>query len=974
MAQGTTKGVPIDIDPLLTADSDLLVPSQKAIKTYTDTGLSGKVNRSGDTMSGSLLLVANPTAPLEAATKDYVDTLINGIDWKASANAATVAALPTYNVTGSGQILTGAVNGAIPSATTDGVTLTATQRLLVKNETSTLTPNNGIYVVTQVGSGSLPFILTRSSDANTSALLAEATLSVSAGSTLANTQWHCNPATIPLVIGTTYITFAQIGTGVYSFSAPLVDTGGVISIPAATTSVNGYLSSTDWTNFNTAYTNRITSLTTTGTSGAATLIANTLNIPQYAGATVGGSTGNIQYNDGTTFAGSNNLFWDNTNIRLGVAQSTPTSRFHLNFNQNSVTQSDANGILLANSTAAIAGTQSISPAIVWQGNGWKTNTTPSSQDVRFRADVLPVQGTTNPNATWRLSASVNGGSYTEAMGLYLYGATSSFVYLDVQSSNQGQVRTGTIGAANKVNGVTQIEAGNSIASGSATYKTTNAGSAIIPKIGAYSSNAVGTKYYGIDNTNGFTLSSFNSAGNAIVNASVDITGITTGANSEAASLIFRTQTGGTAMSEKMRVGGNGNVLIGTQIDGGFKLEVSGTAKVSGNLTTNITTTQIAYSSSGILSGSANLYWDNTNNYLVNRGYYFFEFPLTSGCGLVGRQQGTSNLLMQMGFNAQAQYGGTLGTVSGNQFFVYNFQEALGGANSYYWGFNNTGDNYWGSSNTAYSVRVQQPRAANIPLAIQGQTSQTGRLLTITTNNAATAGNVMSVFPNGNIGIGQTTDAGYKLDVNGTTRINSILYTTNKVSLNSQNGYVYRTTDAGSGLSSFTAGIYQVGTSTAAGNQAAYFDFSNTALTFAVGNSNSRLISRTGIGIANLNNTAGSEAGDMTFLTQSGGTAMSEKMRITGAGGLTINATNTATGTTGNQTINKASGTVNIAAAGTTVTVTNSLVTASSIVYAVIRTNDATATIKNVVPAAGSFVINLNAATTAETSIGFFVIN
>ena len=37
------------------------------------------------------------------------------------------------------------------------------------------------------------------------------------------------------------------------------------------------------TNWNTAYTNRITSLTTTGTSGAATLVANTLNIPQYTG-------------------------------------------------------------------------------------------------------------------------------------------------------------------------------------------------------------------------------------------------------------------------------------------------------------------------------------------------------------------------------------------------------------------------------------------------------------------------------------------------------------------------------------------------------------------------------------------------------------------------------------------------------------------------------------------------------------------
>lgn len=36
MAHGPTKGVPIDTDPLLANDSDLLVPSQKAIKTYVD--------------------------------------------------------------------------------------------------------------------------------------------------------------------------------------------------------------------------------------------------------------------------------------------------------------------------------------------------------------------------------------------------------------------------------------------------------------------------------------------------------------------------------------------------------------------------------------------------------------------------------------------------------------------------------------------------------------------------------------------------------------------------------------------------------------------------------------------------------------------------------------------------------------------------------------------------------------------------
>ena len=46
MAQGTTRGVPIDIDPLLAADSDLLVPSQKAVKTYIDNGLVNKQDAS----------------------------------------------------------------------------------------------------------------------------------------------------------------------------------------------------------------------------------------------------------------------------------------------------------------------------------------------------------------------------------------------------------------------------------------------------------------------------------------------------------------------------------------------------------------------------------------------------------------------------------------------------------------------------------------------------------------------------------------------------------------------------------------------------------------------------------------------------------------------------------------------------------------------------------------------------------------
>ncbi len=86
------------------------------------------------------------------------------------------------------------------------------------------------------------------------------------------------------------------------------------------------------------------------------------------------------------------------------------------------------------------------------------------------------------------------------------------------------------------------------------------------------------------------------------------------------------------------------------------------------------------------------------------------------------------------------------------------------------------------------------------------------------------------------------------------------------------------------------------------------------------------------------------------------------------------ATNTAGGTTGARTINRTTGTVNFAAGASSLVVTNSLVSASSLVFCMIRTNDTTALLKNVVPTSGSFTITLNANATAETSVGFIVIN
>jgi hypothetical protein len=122
----------------------------------------------------------------------------------------------------------------------------------------------------------------------------------------------------------------------------------------------------------------------------------------------------------------------------------------------------------------------------------------------------------------------------------------------------------------------------------------------------------------------------------------------------------------------------------------------------------------------------------------------------------------------------------------------------------------------------------------------------------------------------------------------------------------------------------------------------------------------------------LNVTAASGATN-NYCTRYAGSA-GEIFRVRTDGQIALLATNTPAGTTGARTINQPSGTVNFAAAATSLVVTNSLCTTASIVHAVVRTNDTTATIKNVVPGAGSFTINLGAAATAETSVGFIIIN
>lgn len=106
----------------------------------------------------------------------------------------------------------------------------------------------------------------------------------------------------------------------------------------------------------------------------------------------------------------------------------------------------------------------------------------------------------------------------------------------------------------------------------------------------------------------------------------------------------------------------------------------------------------------------------------------------------------------------------------------------------------------------------------------------------------------------------------------------------------------------------------------------------------------------------------------------GATGSRWRKLVLGLGGIQIGLTDSS-GTPGAATINRPAGKVAIDAGASSVVVTNSLVTAASLVFCVLQTADGTlTTIRSVVPGSGSFTVTGNANATAATKVAFLVIN
>jgi hypothetical protein len=117
------------------------------------------------------------------------------------------------------------------------------------------------------------------------------------------------------------------GTDINVTGSPVTTFGTLtLNVPVASALATGKLSATDWSAFNAKQ--AALALTTSGSSGAATLVGATLNIPQYV-TPAGGSNGELQYANGGAFGGALNVVWDDIQNFLGVGIATPTKKLHV---------------------------------------------------------------------------------------------------------------------------------------------------------------------------------------------------------------------------------------------------------------------------------------------------------------------------------------------------------------------------------------------------------------------------------------------------------------------------------------------------------------------------------------------------------------------------------------------------------------------------------------------------------------------
>jgi hypothetical protein len=148
-----------------------------ARKVFTDLDLQS---------TSKVVNLPSPSASGDAASKSYVDSLVEGLAWKDSCRVATQANL----------------NLASPGDTIDGITMASQDRVLVRSQSTA--SENGIYAWNGASTA-----MTRSLDASTFAELEQAVTTVEEGTSAATTYRQDQ---VNGTIGSSTISWVSFGT------------------------------------------------------------------------------------------------------------------------------------------------------------------------------------------------------------------------------------------------------------------------------------------------------------------------------------------------------------------------------------------------------------------------------------------------------------------------------------------------------------------------------------------------------------------------------------------------------------------------------------------------------------------------------------------------------------------------------------------------------------------------------------------